>query len=102
MAPHQITMRSCKGRVTFSCGHLSAVHHTNALRRLCRSMVAAGLAGRAEVRDYDGALRLIIMSVEKAARWSLLETDNGFGLRRFEPFPVDLRQAQRTSKARWR
>lgn len=73
--PHQITTRTRRLFETVTCGNFSASHHTDALHRLCRAMVAAGLTGPAEVRGDDGRLRLAIRAVERAACSTLAETD---------------------------
>lgn len=86
---HQITLvLHHNGSETMSSSGLSATHSADALRRLCRKMVAAGLIGPAEVRGLDGRLRLTIRSTEGAARYSLQETDNGgFRLLLHRPHP---------------
>jgi hypothetical protein len=86
-APHQITLRILNhSREEASCGGLSAVHRSDALRRLLRLMVAEGMSGPAEVRGGDGKLRMTVRSIEGAARFTLSEEDrDGFRLRRCPP-----------------
>ena len=86
MASHQIISHISGRCVTYIHAHLSASHHTDGLSRLCRLMVAAGKSGVAEVRGTDGKLRLLVPSLEKAARLSLTENDRGFRLAHHRPF----------------
>jgi hypothetical protein len=74
-SPHQITTHMQCGIEFVTCGVFSASHRTDALRRLCRAMVATGLVGPAEVRSQDGSLRLLVHAIESAARFTLSETD---------------------------
>lgn len=88
--PHQITcVLHRNGSETMSGSGLSVTHSTDALRRLCRKMVSAGLSGPAEVRGQDGKLRLTIRAIEGAARWTLSENDGrGLQLRPYAPRPA--------------
>lgn len=92
--PLQITCRKTGMRATYAHGDATATHATDALRRLCRKMVAAGLSGPAEVRSEGGKLLMTVLAVEEAAKWVLTEDDRGIHLRRYRPFdPAILRAA---------
>lgn len=91
MAPHQITTVPLSGGAggdVCRFGSLSIAHRSDALRRLCREMVALGLFGPAEVRSENGKLLLTIPAIERAAKWVRSETDaRGLQLTRHQPNP---------------
>jgi len=88
VAPHQITTRALsEGSDLCRFQDLSITHRSDALRRLCRAMVARGLSGPAEVRGEDGKLRMTIRAIERSARWTLSEGERGFSLTRYVPHP---------------
>lgn len=79
----------------FTCGPFSEAHPTDALRRLLRQLVKAGLSGPAEVRGEDGRLRLVVRSIEGAATLTMTEGDKtGLKLLRWKPAPAE-------QQARW-
>ena len=65
---------------------IAAAHHTDALPRLCRKLVALGAFGPAEVRGEDGRLRLTVRAIEGLAKVILSENDrDGLRWRRHVP-----------------
>lgn len=90
MGSHQITSATLpSGSERVSCGAHVATHPTDALRRLFRRMLAAGLLpGPAEVRGEDGRLRLSFPCIATAAGRVLVDCpERGFRLRPWRPRP---------------
>lgn len=86
MSAHQIISGPVGTNWAYTHQEHTHTHPTDGLTRLCRSMVADGLEGPAEVRRVCGTLVLTISHIERLAKKSLREDDKGLRYAKYVPF----------------